>query len=49
VVVLGRCGQPDPTGICDLLTFGSDTDEHAERVPTRLATASALAAELPPG
>jgi hypothetical protein len=47
VVVLGSCQHPDPTGICDELTFGAGADR-PERVPTRLATAADLAAELAP-
>ena len=44
VLVLGTCAAPDPTAICEQLTFAG-TDETS--VPPRLVRASELAAQLP--
>ena len=44
VLVLGTCASPDPTVICEQLTFG-DGDETS--VPPRLTTAGELASALP--
>lgn len=44
VLVLGTCASPDPTVICEQLTFG-DGDETS--VPPRITTAGELASALP--
>lgn len=43
VLVLGTCLSPDPTAICEQLTFGDGEDGP---VPPRLTTAGELAAQL---
>jgi 4-amino-4-deoxy-L-arabinose transferase-like glycosyltransferase len=44
VLVLGTCASPDPTGICETLTFAGTDDTS---VPPRLVRAADLAAALP--
>lgn len=47
VLVLGSCPEPDPTGICAPLTYGSDGPR--DGVAPRLVPAATLAAALPTG
>ncbi len=45
VVLLGSCASPDPTGVCELLTFGPGP-EHPTTVAPRADTAGNLIAAL---
>ena len=47
VLVLGTCASPDPTGICEQLTFRG-TPPGTDTVKPRMEPAATLAAELQP-